>query len=128
MFFNNKTHSSDYYKEFRNVFLLLPMTMLERMKAFILVKPNFYLKAVNFLFGSANRLFNQRYQQAANCEELCDTLSIPIHEFVSFVPEELAESFPEKYKRRQSICRYRMNVFGQNLTESQVTEKKEYDQ
>ena len=67
MFFNNKTHSSDYYKEFRNVFLLLPMTMLERMKAFILVKPNFYLKAVNFLFGSANRLFNQRYQQAANC-------------------------------------------------------------
>ena len=53
------------------------MTILERMKAFILVKPNFYLRAVNFIFGSANKLFNQRYQQVESSAELVELLAIP---------------------------------------------------
>jgi hypothetical protein len=39
------------------------------------------------------------------------------------VPEEFSEEFPEKFKRSPSLQNYRVNYYGQNLTESKIFEK-----
>ena len=47
---------------------MLPFTIIERMEAFILVKPTFFLKAINFLnFTHEGKYFNKYYSTAENC-------------------------------------------------------------
>jgi hypothetical protein len=112
------TPSSDYFKEFKNIFLLLPLTILEKMTAFVLVKPTFYLRAMNYIsIAISGSLFNKCYSTLDNCQQLCDKLKISVQEFVRFVPEIYSEEFPEKYKRNASLRSYRVNLFGQEMSE-----------
>lgn len=90
------------------------------MDAFVLVKPSFYLKALNYLaIANSGGLFKKSYFTVESCQELCEKLKISVQDFVSFVPEEYSMEFPEKYKRNPTLQSYRVNYFGQNLTESQ---------
>ena len=90
------------------------------MDAFVLVKPSFYLKALNYLaIANSGGLFKKCYSTVENCQELCEKLKISVQDFVSFVPEEYSLEFPEKFKRNPTLQSYRVNYFGQNLTESQ---------
>ena len=68
VYFNNETPSSDYYFEFKKILALLPLTILENLKQFILVKPYFYIKAFDYIgLGSLNRLFKHRYATIDSC-------------------------------------------------------------
>jgi hypothetical protein len=68
VYFNHLTPSSEYFKEFKNIFLLLPLSILEKMDAFVLVKPSFYLKALNYLaISKTGSLFNKSYFTVENC-------------------------------------------------------------
>jgi hypothetical protein len=49
-----------------------------------------------------------------------------VHDFVTFVPEEISEEFPSHLKRRPSLLTYRINVEGQNLSEEQIKEKHDF--
>lgn len=50
-----------------------------------------------------------------------------MHDFVTFVPEEISEEFPIHLKRRPSLLTYRINVEGQNLDEEQLKEKRDFE-
>lgn len=93
---------------------------MENMQQFILVKPNFYIKAYDYVgLGSINRIFTHRYKTMDNCTDLIDYLKISVKDFVTFVPEEIGAEFPKTLKRRPSLVSYRINLEGQNLTEEQ---------
>jgi hypothetical protein len=73
------TPSSDYFKEFKNIVLLLPLTILEKMISFVLVKPSFYLKAMNYIsIANSGSIFNKTYFTVDNCQQLCDKLRISV--------------------------------------------------
>ena len=70
---------------------MLPITVLEHLKEFILVKPYFYIKAFDYVgLGTINRLFKHRYITLDSCTQLLEHLNIPVKDFVTFVPEELS--------------------------------------
>ena len=67
--------------------MMLPLTILEKMDAFILVKPSFYLKTLNFLnISNMGKTLNKSLSFVKNCQELCEKIKINIQDFVSFVP------------------------------------------
>jgi DNA-binding Xre family transcriptional regulator len=62
------------------------------MVAFVLVKPTFYLKAMNFItIATSGSIFNKSYFTVDNCQQLCERLKISIQDFVRFVPNEFSE-------------------------------------
>ena len=71
------------------------MTLLEKIRCFAVVKPNWYIKCFDYLdwvgMGSSFSIAHKGYKTFSNCEELCEHFQIPIHDFVSFVPEEISE-------------------------------------
>jgi hypothetical protein len=85
------------------------------MTNFYLVKPYFYIKAYDML-GHSNKIFAERYQTLENCQELLKKMNVKIHDFVTFVPEDISEEFPSNIKRRPSLLNYRINVEGQILS------------
>ena len=46
---------------------------------------------------------------------------------MTFVPEEISQEFPKLLKRRPSLMSYRINLEGQNMTEEQRRDKKEFE-
>lgn len=90
IYFNHHTPSSDYYFRFRSLFELLPLRVVEKMRHFYLIKPYFYIKAFDML-GQSNKIFSETYQTLDNCQELIKREGYKVHDFVTFVPEEISE-------------------------------------
>jgi hypothetical protein len=119
VYFNHKTANSDYFREFKNIFMLLPLTILDKMASFVLVKPYFFIRALDYLAfgGPIDKFFSKRYSTVENCAELCKLIDINVHDFASFVPEVISEEFPASFVRKPSLSTYRINVQGQNMSE-----------
>ena len=104
--------------------------MLERVNEFWVVKAGWYIKCFDYVdwlgMGSLYSSVHRNYHTAEDCQTICDHFHIPVQDFVSFVPEQISEEFPAKFKRRPSLVSYRMNVEGQNLTEQQLKEKHDF--
>jgi hypothetical protein len=49
-----------------------------------------------------------------------EKLKISVHDFVSFVPEEISQEFPPTLKRRASLQNYRINLEGQTMSEEEL--------
>lgn len=54
-------------------------------------------------------------------------MDISIHDFVTFVPEDISEEFPSNIKRRPSLLNYRINYEGQNLSEEELKQKHDFE-
>lgn len=90
IFFNNSA-AANAYDLFKNAFLLLTLEQLERLKNFVIVRPSFYHKAMDyFCFGTLHKYFYSRQLSFDNCEQLCAKYNIPISDFVDFVPKYIA--------------------------------------
>ncbi len=62
------------------------------MDAFILAKPTFYLKAMNYLaIANTSKFFDKCYYTVDTYKQLCEKLVIPVQDFVTFVPSEYTE-------------------------------------
>ncbi len=128
MYFNNQTPSSEYYFEFKKIFSLIPLSIIERMSAFVLVKPYFYIKAYDYVgLGAINKHCAKHYATVDNCQQLIERLRIPLHDFVLFVPDAISEEFPATIKRRPSLVNYRINLQGQNMTEEELKERHDFE-
>lgn len=79
------------------------------------------------MLGQSNQVFAQGYKWLESCQELVKREGYNLHDFVTFVPEEISEEFPSQLKRRPSLLTYRINVEGQNLSEEQLKEKHEFE-
>ena len=96
MYFNNKTPSSDYFSEFKHIFSLLPLSILEYLTAFVIVKPTFYMKALDLLGASLLSTFTmENYLCFESCQQLCKKMELDVVSFATFVPEPIAEEFPK---------------------------------
>lgn len=61
------------------------------MKSFYLVQPYFYIKAYDYIgLGSIHKFFGEHYHHVDTCTDLVKYLKITVHDFVTFVPEEIS--------------------------------------
>jgi hypothetical protein len=117
VYFNNHTRSSDYFYEFKNIFLLLPLSILERMKGFVLVRPSFYMKAMSLLSTSLVSSINfDTYLHFDSCKELCRKMQLDVKSFATFVPAIIAEEFPQERSEKPTLALCRQNIKGQTMS------------
>ena len=79
-------------------------------------------------FGTNHKYFSKNYSTLEKCQELCEIISLSPQDFVSFVPEVISHEFPEKYRLRMSLRNFRVNVYGQNISESSIKENNEFEE
>lgn len=110
--------------------MLLPLSILDKMASFVLAKPYFFIRALDYLAfgGPIDKFFSKRYSTVEDCAELCKLLDINVHDFASFVPEVISEEFPASFVRKPSLATYRINVQGQNMSEEERKEQKEFEE
>ena len=75
------------------------------------------MKALSFLGTSLVSSINfDTFLTFDSCKELCKKMQLDVGSFATFVPDKIAEEFPEEREKKQPLALCRQNIKGQTMS------------